>query len=232
MASAYLKWKYRDVRPDVPRELTAKERRANWWHYHKWHIGALALLLLVLGDWGLHAWNAMRNAPDYQAAYVAANLLPEDAAAALETALSELAGGKVRLNQYLTAQPGEAAWYASASGVQLLADLEACESFLFFTDAPETFQASYQILRNLDGTLPDEAGESAFCLSWNECPALAALEFGTYSETILGQEVTGDCQTLFSGLYLARRGFWNEKTCKNPEGCEQLWEMLTEGAVS
>ena len=38
MASEYLKWKYRDVKPDAPLVLTPKEKRANWWHYHKWTL--------------------------------------------------------------------------------------------------------------------------------------------------------------------------------------------------
>ena len=34
MASEYLKWKYRDVKPDEPSpELTGKEKLANWFHY-------------------------------------------------------------------------------------------------------------------------------------------------------------------------------------------------------
>lgn len=233
MASEYLKWKYRDVQPDAPLELTPRERRANWWHYHKWHVGIVLVLLLVLGDLGFHAWNTKRNAPDYQAAYVAENPLPEEAAAALEQALSDLTGGgTVKVNQYLTGQTGDAAMYASAASVQLMADLESCESFLFLLDEPETFQTNYQVLRNLDGSLPEGGGKGEFCLRWADCPALTALPLGTYSETVLGQEITGDSQALFSGLYVARRGFWGKKTCKNPEGCDQLWDVLTEGAES
>lgn len=236
MASEYLKWKYRDVRPDVPRELTPAERRVNWWHYHKWHVGIGILVLLVLADWGFNAWNAKRNAPVYQVAYISSNPLPEETAAALETALTELAGGeRVSLNQYVIAGAGtdsETALYASASSVKLMADLDSCDSFLFLLDEPETFQNNYQVLRNLDGTLPESGGEKIFCLRWTDCPVLSALSLGEYSETLMGQEVTGDSEMILSGLYLARRGFWSEKTCKNPEGCEQLWETLTEGAVS
>ena len=52
MASEYLKWKYRDVKPRETKELTPAEKRKNWWHYHKWHIltgvvlaAALALIM-------------------------------------------------------------------------------------------------------------------------------------------------------------------------------------------
>lgn len=235
MASEYLKWKYRDVQPDVPREWTPKERRANWWHYHKWHVLLAAALALVLGDVTLSAWNARRNAPVYQVAYVSAHPLPKETAAALEAALTELAGGRrVGLNQYLTAGSGadsEAALYASASNIRLMADLDSCGSCLFLLDDPETFQSAYQILRSLDGSLPGDGEDAEFYFRWADCPVLAALPLGAYSETLMGREITGDGQALFAGLYLARRGFWTEKTCKDPDGCDQLWETLTEGAV-
>lgn len=236
MASEYLRWKYRDVRPDIPRELTPRERRANWWHYHKWHVAAAIVLLLIAADLGFNAWNGRRNAPVYQVAYVSAAPLPEETAIALEAALTELAGGKrVGVNQYLTAQPGadgETALYTSASNIKLMADLDSCDSYLFLLDDPETFQANYQVLQNLDGSLPDRDDCSEFCIRWADCPALTALPLGEYRETLMGQEVAGDGQALFDGLYVARRGFWTEKTCKDPEGCGQLWETLMEGAVS
>ena len=54
MASEYLKWKYRDVKPDEPIRLTRKEKALNWWHYHKWYVllGSLipgALTGLIVG---------------------------------------------------------------------------------------------------------------------------------------------------------------------------------------
>lgn len=61
---------------------------------------------------------------------------------------------------------------------------------------------------------------------------LAGIELGGYSYELLGETVAGDSGELVSGLYLARRGFWTEKTTAHPEGCAALWEKLTEGAVS
>ena len=54
MASEYLKWKYRDVKPDEPIRLTQKEKALNWWQYHKWYVllGSLipgALTGLIVG---------------------------------------------------------------------------------------------------------------------------------------------------------------------------------------
>ena len=48
MASKYLEWLHRDVQPEVPRELTGKEKFANWWDYHIWHVIAGGILLVIL----------------------------------------------------------------------------------------------------------------------------------------------------------------------------------------
>ena len=83
MASEYLKWKYRDVKPEPAVELTPRQKRANWWYYHKWYVflgaGALALGVYLTA----RALGLGQTTPDYQAAYVGSAALPEDTAAAL-----------------------------------------------------------------------------------------------------------------------------------------------------
>ncbi len=241
MASEYLKWKYRDVKPDEkPAPLTGREKRANWWHYHKWHVAAALVLVLAVGDVLWHVLGIGQVEPDYQIAYVGRDPLPEDAAAVLEDALAAFGrdcdgDGQtvVRLNQYATG--GEySADYAYASYTRLMGDLEQCASYFFLLDDPASFQQNYQILRLLDGTLPDDPsqGGDELALPWTDCPVLSSLELGTYTQTALGDPVTGDVQTLMGPLYLARRGFWTEKTVSYPEACDELWARLTEGSPS
>ncbi len=50
MASEYLKRKYRNVRSDAPVERTRKQRRQNWWHYHKWHVGIGIAGIAIVGN--------------------------------------------------------------------------------------------------------------------------------------------------------------------------------------
>ena len=238
MASEYLKKKYRDVKPDPPLVLTRAQKRKNWWHYHKWHIAVAAVLLLSLGS---IAWNVLsRVEPDYRIAYVGTNALPDDTAAALEAgfaALGEDLNGDgrvaVHLEQYASnteADPGA----AMAAQARLMADIVACESYFFLLEDPEAFQREHGTLRRLDGSLPEEGDESAggTCLVWERCPVLAELDLGRYAYSVMGQTATGDSGQLVSGLFIARRGFWTEKTAAYSQGCDALWAKITEGAIS
>lgn len=149
MASEYLKWKYRDVRPEKPLELTKKQRRQNWWHYHKWHVLIGVAVVLIGADWG---WNILtRVTPDYQIAYVGSVPLSEGDGASWETQLAAFGtdcngDGKVvvQLKQYLASY--EDAMYTAAANVRLLADLDGRESYFFLLEDPEKFQADYEVL--------------------------------------------------------------------------------------
>lgn len=239
MASEYLKWKYRDVKREEQAELTPEEKRKNWWYYHQWHIVA-AVMLAGIGISIL--WNALgigKIRPDYQVAYVGENALPNDTAAAIEAAFAALGedlngDGRVtvQLNQYASTG-GTDAEIAISAEVTLMADIMNCDSYFFLLEDPAWFQVTYRSLRRLDGSLPEEGDYSAdgTYLAWGDCPALAGAELGSYSYEVMGRTVSGSSDELAAGLSLARRGFLTEETCKYPEGCDALWDKLTEGAV-
>lgn len=150
MASEYLKWKYRDVKPEKPAAMTAAQRRKNWWHYHKWHVLIAAAVLVLAADW---AWSVLtRVHPDYQVAYAGSLPLAEEEQARWEARLAALGADcngdgvvAVRLNQYPAVR--EDAMYTAAANVKLLADLDARESYFFLLEDPESFQADYEVLQ-------------------------------------------------------------------------------------
>ncbi len=223
MASEYLKWKYRDIKPDAPVERTKKQKAANWWHYHKWWLLAGAVLVVALVDIGLNALGIGKVAPDYQMAFVASAPLSDETAAALETALSSLGedcngDGRVvfKINSYVDmagSPDGDQPGYAYAASVKLMADLEACESYFFLCDDPETLHTNYDILARPDGEIAGTDEIIDFHV-WESLPTLAGL---------------GVNQGELSGLYFARRGFWQDRVCKHKNGCDTLWNTLTEG---
>ncbi|MDE6590172.1 MAG: hypothetical protein K2K53_07505 [Oscillospiraceae bacterium] len=239
MASEYLKWKYRDVKPAEKVELTRSEKRKNWWYYHKWHV----VIGVVLAGIGInilcHALGLGQIRPDYQIAYVGDNALPDDTAAAIEAAFASLGedlngDGRitVRLNQYASTGGFDAEMAVSAE-VTLMADIMNRDSYFFLLENPAWFQVNYRSLRRLDGSLPPEGDYSAdgTYLAWGDCPALANMELGSYSYQAVGNTVTGSSDELAAGLSVARRGFWTGESCKYPEGCDALWDKLVEGAV-
>lgn len=148
MASEYLKWKYRDVKPDQAVELTPRQKRANWWYYHKWYVllgaGLLAASIYLVA----RALGFGQVTPDYQVAYVGSTALPEDTAAVLETALADLGSDcdgdghvVVRVNQYVMGDTsGEGAVYSYASSTRLMADLDSCDSYFFYWRIRQLFR--------------------------------------------------------------------------------------------
>lgn len=239
MASKDWDWKYRDIQPERPVSMTPKQKWRNWWDYHKWHIVIAAILLAAVADLGCHLLGIGKIEPDYQFAYVGSIALPEDTAAALQTqlaALGEDCNGDgqvvVQLNQYIAAGTMELdAEYAYASGMKLMADLEACDSYFFILEDAETFQMNYQVLAAEDGTLPKENSDELCTFFWEECPILNGLELGDYAQDVLGQKTIGRSQEWLQGMQFARRGFADGRSCLYQEQCDALWEILTEGAI-
>lgn len=235
MPSEYQKWIARDVKPEEKIPLTKAQQRKNWWYYHKWYFIFGAVLLFGLGSILWHVLGIGQVEPDYQIAYVGTNDLPEGTVSAVEAALAELGGdlngdGKtvVELVQYVSRDLESDA----AANVALVGDLMNCESYFFLMEDPESFQKRTQALCRLDGSMAsgeDPVGE--MCLRWDRCPVLAGMELGDYEYSLLGVTESGSNQELLSGLYIARRGFWENEAPRHPEGSEALWEAITEGAL-
>lgn len=240
MASEYLKHKFKDVKRDAPVELSPAERRKNWWHYHKWPILAGAVLLIILADIGVNIARQFTSSPDYRIAYVGVNALPDDTAHAIENSFAALGedldgNGKIQveLTQYVTTG-GSDAEVAAATEVLIMGDVLECDSYFFLLDDPAEFQQKYHCLSRTDGTLPadDDLSARETFYAWKDCPALEGMDLGSYQYESLGETVNGESRDVVEPLYIARRGFWTEDTCANPEGCGELWEKLTEGAIS
>lgn len=228
MASKYLNWKFRDIKPDEPSPpLSGKKRLANWFHYHTWWLVVWAALLYIVGS---TLWNALgigQTGPDYIFAYIGSNELPEGCAASLEAELAALGedvngDGRVvvEFRQYATNRSGDmetAMYYNYAADVVLLADITNAESYFFLAEDAYSVQRAYQIFAQADGTPPEDGDDSVEgkVFRWGDCPVLSALAV--------------DQETL-KGLYLGRRCFYDASLAEGRETDAVLWEVITEGA--
>ncbi len=219
MASEYLKWKYRDVKPDEPPPpLTGWPKIKNWLHYN-WHwIVIPAVVAAVAVSMLLNALGVGKVKPDYIFAYVAKRELSETDEAALVAAVEKLGEDTngdghvhVELRPYVTPDmsDAEAYQYGLAVSVRLMGDISSGESVFFLTDDPESLQLEYQVLAMPDGSAPAEED-----YSWE------------------GKAIpVGDCQLGLdadSGLYIGRRYFVDKAP---DEADEALWRAITTGAA-
>ena len=237
MASDYQNWIARDVKREAPRELTKKEKRANWWRYHWLHVALCGALALVVGGVALSAVRNRNNQPDCRLAYIGAALLPDETVAALETQLAPLIGdvdgnGKtiVEIRQYAVDPEDTAA--NPYQQMTLVAHLSANDNFLYLLQDPESFQERFGLLTYGDGTKPEDGGGAGEPLwyAWKDCKTLAELPLGEYQTGISnGEPVTGSSQELLSGLYIGRAlcGGWSQEAAA---AYTQIWQNLIAGA--
>ncbi len=228
MASEYLKWKYRDVKPDEPPPPpTGWDKVKNWFSYNWYWLAAGAVILAILGGILWTALGIGKTRPDYILAYVGRGELPEQTREALIAAVQRLGidvngDGEiyVELHSYATAETSdgyddyEMSQYNMGVNVRLSGDISAGESVFFLMDDPDAFQRGFQILANPDGTAPEEGdlGWEGRAIPVEDLPALG-LEDG-------------------SGLYLGRRFYVRDNRKTDRDADDALWQAILKGAVT
>lgn len=210
----------------------------NWWYYHKWYVIIGIILVIITCRLIGNALGFFQKSPDLQIAYVGKIPLPPDTSAAIQKTFTSLAADYnhdgeiiVQVNQYIDGNDSrdvDTAYYQYASEITLIGDISDCESYLFLLENPADFQRTYQLLATIDGSCPDqsdyETADKIF--QWSDCPVLAQMELGSYTDTALGQTTNGNNQDILSKLYLGRRCFYTDDVTEHVEECAKLWNML------
>ena len=242
MASEYIKYLTKDEKKaEAPPPLSPKERRKNWFYYHKWHLiigGILIIIALDLLRGALHIGEVM---PDVQIAYVGTRVLPDDLLAAASSELSALcpdANGDgrsvVQINSYpfpeTVAGDDTILTLRNSSQVRLMAGLEECSSFLLLVDDPAAFEEAYHILAQKNGEPPVTEADSVknpenYTFRWEESPALSALtaEDGAMSQA---SGADPDILSYLNQLAIGRRIQTEERSVRYPEACEAFWNAI------
>lgn len=246
MASEYLKWKFRDVKPEEKPVYTRKQKFWNWWDYH---IGWMVLaLVLVIGGVFLVRDMFFRPEPDYAVGYVSRTALPDEVETALRERLQELGedvngDGQVlvELYTYTVGFDRESKINVdetSAAFTGMTVELTSGKIGLVLLDDPEGFQARIGALGYPDGSPVPEDQESFgsadwqnMVYAWEDCPVLAALDLGTFTRFLDLEETPVDGQTALSGMYIGRRALRNEQEQARFAADARLWETLTAGAA-
>lgn len=245
MASEYLKWKYRDVKPDEPIQYTKKELRRNWWEYN---IGWVLLgIALFIGAIFVIKSTFFRTKPDYVLGIVSTVLPQEETQDALEARVREMGedlngDGKVVAEVYVYDlgfgdQDYQDIEMTSAAMTRLMVDLGGDEVYIILMQDPENFQRRFGALSYLDGACcADVDGYECenwrdMVYAWKDCPVLKGLDLGTFTPFIDTEENEIDGQEAMADLYIGHRAVVSEKDAEKWAGAERLWEKLTAGAA-
>ena len=210
----------------------------NWWYYYKWYVIIGVVLLGIVVDLIWNALGLFTKSPDLQIAYIGRAPLPQDTVTALQQVFASLAGdfnhdGEtiIQINQYVSDSniaDADTAYYQYASEITLIGDISDCESYLFLMEDPLDFQRNFQLLALPDGSCPDEMDYSIDdkVIVWSDCPMLAEMNLGSYTETAMGETTTGENSELLANLFLGRRCFFTDDVTDNLQECSDLWDML------
>lgn len=241
--------------PEPKKEYTKQEKAANWWHYHKLHV-AIAVIAVVLVVWMVHDV-VTQVRPDYRIGCVGSTNLPTDTETALEEVLASYCDDRngdgkvvVELVQYnldFNSETENTDAYTQMAGVtRLSADLSSEDGPYIFimqdTDYAQRFVETTGALQYLDGTMPDtdnvDENDNVIVdwtktvYRWTDCPALTSLDLGTYTGLTMVDNLQGENQDIMKNTYIGRRAYYTPKTELESEAYDDLWNILTAGAVS
>ena len=223
MASEYLKWKYRNEQRSEVRELTAQEKRKNWWRYHwKYVLAGLfaaGFLFVVIRD------RAVKIETDCSVALVTRYGVTEAETAPLKAALEavcpdsngdgtvDVAINVIRIDYTSTDMSAEAMKIMEANIDKLNFDFYTRQSGILLLDDPENFQRATQALAYLDGSTPPEEASD-----W-ENMVRPWMDWAGSSQAGLS----------VGPLWFGRRIVVNEKDEAAFAGAQALWDALFPG---
>lgn len=194
-----------NITPDPPEEpphkMTAKEKRANFWFYYKWHviIGAVVVLIAAYFIKDL----VFRVEPDYTVGVLTDGGLPAGAVEALEAALPAFFDDSngdgqvvVQVQDYglpLDTQNSTDPYSVMAGMTRLTGDLQGGVCAMFLSDDAAGYSEQYGFLQKTDGTLADvdePVDDEDLGVLWGDCPALQGILGSSY--TYSGEEYSVD----------------------------------------
>ena len=219
--------------------LTPKEKRKNFWYYHKVHILIAVLCVAVLG-WTIHEFTSRVN-PDYQIGMVTMQDYPDAVIRQMEEQIAAIADDRngdgqvvVRVNYYhiFPDNTSDANGYL-ANAAKFQGDIAVGDSMLFFIDDECLVRYCTDnagLFTYKDGSTPKNEATDFQNLGrkWTEFPFLTGMSLeGQSAES--GEIITTDYQELLKDMNVCVRAVPNT----NLEGKENkikdneaAWELL------
>ena len=165
---------------------TAKEKRANWWYYHKIHLVIGCIAVLALG--GFIYSMVTKVYPDYTIALLTQNTYSSEVTERLAEELEAYADDRNHDGQVVVQVSSYAIGTDSTNDIQVqqanqvrfMGDTSAFDSVIYITD-DESFkwvQSQDGFFTYMDGTTPEEDATDYenMRIAWGDCKGLAEMD--------------------------------------------------------
>lgn len=216
---------------------TAKEKRANWWFYHKVHLLVGVLLVALVG--GVIYSLLSRTSPDYTIAIVGGSFYSDDMITKMEEQMAPYGedrngDGQVQVEVLTYAVGGSGdPQMQEINGVRMLGDASEFTSVIYLTDDTgfEWVENEDSFFAYTDGSTPPEGASDYenMRVAWEECKGLTSLDL---SSDALSKE---EMQTYMSSFSMSLRvidgtGFdKNEDDVDYYKDCQAMFQRLIDG---
>ena len=215
--------------PIVP--TTAKEKRANWWFYHKVHLIVGVIAVVLLGSFVYSIVSKVE--PDYTISIISQTGTASDVVAKLEEELKPYADDRngdgqvvVHVSTYNLGSESDPQ-VQQADMVRLIGGASSFDSVLYLSD-PDSFawlQEQDGFFTYTDGTTPKEGATDYenMRIEWSKCKGLTGMDLSIEALT------PEQAQKYMSGLSLSVRmieGTSFEKKQDKMDYYQDCWELF------
>lgn len=219
-------------RPEPPplEPKTPRKKAENFWYYHKWHILAAVVAIIIL-FFVIRDMSSPKA--DYQIGMITSQYYPQQVVELLEKSIEPYAedlngDGRVivQINPYSIISEDNGPQLRLANQVKLDADLSSGISMLFITDE-ESFQTQQKrnaMFANIDGSTPqaDNIDQSKMRIPLLKLKAFSELSYEKTDGTNLLDEL-GLSLRVYEGSAVEGQedDYWN--------ACRRLFQKLADG---
>ncbi len=165
---------------------TAKEKRANWWYYHKIQLGLAVVVVAVVV--GIIYSIVSKVEPDYTIGLLTQETYLSDMVAELEEELTQYADDRngdgqvvVKITQYTVGSTSTDPQIQQANAVRFMGDANNFESVIYLCDSESLEWAQIQgggFFTYTDGTTPKEGATDYenMKVNWEDCKGLMDMD--------------------------------------------------------
>lgn len=214
---------------------TKKQKRENFWFYHKWHIVICVVCAALVGLFLYDMLN--QENPDYEIAFLTDSAYMKTDIERIKNQITSVADDKngdgevlVTINEYIVSGNGNGQ-VEMAAMARVINDLSNYESVIYIMDENNLAEEQSQnpsLFAYADGSIPpaDETDYSNIGVLWKDCPLLTSIDLTSEVQLQDGKTQIIDSQKVFEDLRVCIRSRnFDETNTETAQKYEDNWNL-------